>query len=203
MDPEGNPLSSPEPVAAAGSAPKKGLQVQLPDDDPPPPPPKPKVVAAPAKGGKGRRGNWWDEKTEPRAEEPEPPAAEPPPSDDDAAGATAMLQLPRPAQPARRRAPPREAPPEPEPEPEPEQPTLQRRGRSKPVPLDSGATQMLDLRNVPTPEEIRQQIARQAKASTATPDAPPSGWTATRVFIVLAALAVVFGLVAAALALLK
>ena len=53
----------PPPRAAAAptsGAPKKGLQVQLPDDEPPPPKPKPKV-APPAAKAKGRRGAWWDE----------------------------------------------------------------------------------------------------------------------------------------------
>ena len=89
-------------------APKKGLQVTLPDDEPTPPPPK-KVVAPTPPDKKGRRGNWWDAKSEklPEAEEP-PPEPEPPPADD-VPGGTALVQRPKP-------------PPEPEPELEPYRP---------------------------------------------------------------------------------
>ena len=132
-----------------------------------------------------------------RAAEPEEPAA--PPPDDDVAGATAMLHI---ARPARKRAPPREEP-EPPPEPEPEQPTVQRRGRERPALQDNGRTQILDIRNAPSPEEVRQHLAREKLKSAAAPESPASGWTATRVFAILAALALIFGLVAAALAFLK
>lgn len=103
------------------SAPKKGLQVTLPDDEPPPPPkPKPKPVAA-APGKKGRRGNWWDksadklpddeEETAPGEPAQEEPPPEPEPSADDAAGATAFLKVEAPPPPPKRKRPA----PEPEP----------------------------------------------------------------------------------------
>ena len=81
------------------SAPKKGLQVTLPDDEPAPPPPK--KIVAPVPDKKGRRGNWWDAKAE-KEEEPEP-------NPDDVAGSTAFVKVERP-------------PPEPEPEPPPPPP---------------------------------------------------------------------------------
>ncbi|MCA1827588.1 MAG: PBP1A family penicillin-binding protein, partial [Myxococcales bacterium] len=85
-------------AAPQPSAPKKGLQVTLPDDEPAaPPPPKKIVPKVPDK--KGRRGAWWDEKTEP----------EPEPDPDDLPGGTALVKVERP-------------PPEPEPEPEPPPP---------------------------------------------------------------------------------
>jgi penicillin-binding protein 1A len=92
------PKQAPLPRRPPPGAPKKGLQVQLPDDDEPAPPPPPRRVAAPLPDSKGRRGNWWDAKAEKLADEPEPepePAPEPEPE------------------------PEPEPTPEPEPEPEP------------------------------------------------------------------------------------
>ncbi|MBS2025684.1 MAG: transglycosylase domain-containing protein, partial [Deltaproteobacteria bacterium] len=88
--------SRPGAQPKGGSAPKRGLQVQLPDDEPPPAPkPKPKPAPAPA-GKKGRRGAWWDEEAAKVPDEPEPqappelpPEPEPDPEHD---GATAMYQ---------------------------------------------------------------------------------------------------------------
>src|ERR1700674_3901299 len=81
-------------------APRKGLQVSLPDEEPvaAAPPPTPEALL-PEK--KGRRGAWWDAHPEP----------EPEPGPDDLPGATAMVQAPEP-----------EPQPEPEPEPEPAPP---------------------------------------------------------------------------------
>jgi penicillin-binding protein 1A len=89
--------SSPLPARRAApqpSAPRKGLQVTLPDDEPAPPPPKKVAPAEPEQ--RGRRGSWWDAKAE-KEEEPPPPPSEPePPSEDDVPGATAFVQAPRP-----------------------------------------------------------------------------------------------------------
>ena len=99
------------PPPSQNSAPKKGLQVQLPDDEPLPPPP-PKKVAARPPDKKGRRGNWWDAKSEKEAEPEPPPPPEPEPSPDDVAGSTAFVQVrPKP-----------KPPPEPEVEVEPYRP---------------------------------------------------------------------------------
>ena len=91
----------------ASSAPKKGLQVTLPDDEPEPPPPPKRVIAQPAPDAKkGRRGSWWDEEAAKVPDEPEPPKPAPEPeeetvpgSPDDVPGATAFVRqqdLPRP-----------------------------------------------------------------------------------------------------------
>ncbi|TMB08055.1 MAG: hypothetical protein E6J64_03045, partial [Deltaproteobacteria bacterium] len=97
-------------------APRKGLQVSLPDEEPAPPPP-PKRVAPPVPEKKGRRGAWWDEEAgaipdEPQPAAPEPPPPEPAPSEDDSPGATAFFRAPRAAKP-----PPPAEPVEPEVEP--------------------------------------------------------------------------------------
>ena len=215
MDPSGNPMDAPAPppAQAPGRAPKKGLQVQLPDDDEPAPPPaRPKPVA-PVANKKGRRGSWWDEKSaapdEPPPEEELPPEEpEPPLSDDDVAGATAMLRVDAPPPPARRRAAPREAP-EPEPEPEEsERPTLMRPGRDRghapeeqPAAADN-STQFFDLNTGPTPQELRQQAAKEAAKSDA-PEAKAGGLSAAHVVAILLVLALLGGILAAALALLK
>jgi hypothetical protein len=141
------PLRSvPEPVMGA---PKKGLQVTLPDDEPPPPPPKPKPVPASAKA-KGRRGAWWDQKsdklgddeevTQGAAPEPEP---EPEPAGDDAPGATAFLQAPPPPPPKKKRAPP----------------------KAEPAPADDGRTQFYKPEAV-----VLQAEARQRPAPVAPPE---------------------------------
>ena len=109
----GRPLgkSAPLPARRAApepSAPRKGLQVTLPDDEPPPPP---KKVIPKAPEPQGRRGNWWDAQAE-KMEEPPPPP--PPPSEDDVAGATAFVQVPR----------PKPKPKEPEPEVAPYRPVM-------------------------------------------------------------------------------
>src|SRR6266849_5897782 len=96
-------------------APRKGLQVSLPDEEPAPPPPPKRVVALPAPAQKkGRRGAWWDEHAAeiPDEPEPEPPEPEPVPSEDDSPGATAFLR----ARPTPKPPPPAE-PSEPEVEP--------------------------------------------------------------------------------------
>ena len=88
---------------SAPLAPRKGLQVQLPDEEPAPAPKsKPKLEAAPP-GSTGRRGNWWDKSQQP-AEEPPEPAPE------DSPGATAFLRAEPPKPPPRRKAPVAEAP---------------------------------------------------------------------------------------------
>jgi penicillin-binding protein 1A len=115
--PQRGPAAPLPPRRPPPGAPKKGLQVTLPDDElAPPPPPKRVVVAPPKDEKKGRRGNWWDVKAEKLPDEPEPPPEEPPapepepeePSapEDDAAGATAFVQT----------APRKKPQPEPEPE---------------------------------------------------------------------------------------
>src|SRR5438128_10431601 len=101
-------------------APRKGLQVSLPDEEPAPPPPPKRVVAQPVSDKKGRRGAWWDEQAAPIPDEPEPAAPEPPPEpppelappEDDSPGATAFFRAPRPPKP----------PPPAEPEVEPYRP---------------------------------------------------------------------------------
>ena len=98
-------------------APRKGLQVSLPDEEPAPPPPPKRVVALPAPAQKkGRRGAWWDEHAAEIPDEPEPepppPEPEPVPSEDDSPGATAFLR----ARPTPKPPPPAE-PSEPEVEP--------------------------------------------------------------------------------------
>lgn len=113
-DAGGPPPRRAPPAAPASGAPKKGLQVQLPDDEPPPPKPKPKPAPAAAQS-KGRRGAWWDEEKPKGGDEDEAPAA-PEPSPDDAPGATAFLKTEAPPPPPRRKAPapraePEEAPP--------------------------------------------------------------------------------------------
>src|ERR1700687_4346427 len=73
------PLPPPRRGAEQPVAPRKGLQVTLPDDEPAPPPP-PKRIVAPSPDKKGRRGNWWDAKSEKLpAEDAPPPEPEPPP----------------------------------------------------------------------------------------------------------------------------
>ena len=206
VDPDGNPIDAPPPAEEAPmKAPKKGLQVSIPDDDEPPPPPKPKAVAAPVGDKKGRRGNWWDTKNKRDGDEEEPtdPAGNP----DDQPGATAMLKVdPPPERPKRRAAPPREDP-EPPPE-EPEQPTFPRRRapepprrRQEPI-RDDGRTQMLDINNLPSPEELRQQAAKaKAAANKVDPlETPGSTWTATRILITLLVLTVVCAAIAGTLA---
>ena len=101
-----------KPDAPPPLAPRKGLQVQLPDEEPPPPPkPKTKLAAAEPAGKKGRRGNWWDDAKQKLPEDEEPPADPQPAPDDDAAGATAFLRAEAPKPP-----PPRRRAREPEPE---------------------------------------------------------------------------------------
>src|SRR3954468_21179843 len=53
--PDGQQRPRKEPAPAA---PRKGLQVSLPDDEPAPAP-LPRSVAQPAPDRKGRRGAWW------------------------------------------------------------------------------------------------------------------------------------------------
>ena len=134
--------SAPAPVMGA---PKKGLQVTLPDDDPPPPPPKPKpVVAAPK--AKGRRGDWWNQKSDSGDDvEGEVTANEPPPEPEPEAeapehdGATAFIKVEAPPPPRKKKAAPR-AEPEPAPADDgrtqfyrPEQVVLQAEVRHRPV----------------------------------------------------------------------
>src|SRR5207248_4128488 len=87
-------------------APRKGLQVSLPDDEPAPPPSPKRVIARPPPDdAKGRRGAWWDEKSAPIPDEEPPPRAAPVevPSPDEEKGATAFLRIrPPPAPPPER-----------------------------------------------------------------------------------------------------
>jgi hypothetical protein len=133
--------------APAQGAPKKGLQVTLPDDDPPPPPPKPKPVVVEAKK-KGRRGDWWNQKSgsgddveeEVTENEPAPePEPEPEPEAPEHDGATAFLKVEAPPPPPRKK----KAPPEPAPPPaddgrtqfyRPEQVVLQAETKQRPAP---------------------------------------------------------------------
>ena len=93
-------------------APRKGLQVTLPDEEPAPaPPPRRAIPQPPADAKKGRRGAWWEEAAA-KAEEPPPPPPEPPPAppepppvEDEQPGATAFVRV---------------APPQPEARPPPE-----------------------------------------------------------------------------------
>ncbi len=109
--PGGQRRSRNEPLA-----PRKGLQVSLPDEEPAPPPPPKRVTPQPPPDKKrGRRGAWWDEKAAEIPDEPEP-EPEPVPSEDASPGATAFLR-------ARPKPPPPPQPPEPpEPEVEPYRP---------------------------------------------------------------------------------
>jgi penicillin-binding protein 1A len=86
-------------------APRKGLQVSLPDEEIAAPPPKKPLPPPPEK--KGRRGAWWDEKQERLPEEPEP-------SPDDLPGSTAVVEAPAP-----------EPEPEPPPPPPPAEPEVE------------------------------------------------------------------------------
>jgi penicillin-binding protein 1A len=102
------------------SAPRKGLQVTLPDEEPtaPPPPPKRVIAQPPADAKKGRRGAWWEEEGNKIPDEPPPPpppepVAPPEPSTDDAAGATAFVRVAPPPPP--KPPPPRAPKPAPEP----------------------------------------------------------------------------------------
>ncbi|HYS07314.1 MAG TPA: PBP1A family penicillin-binding protein [Myxococcales bacterium] len=93
------PLPPPRRTEATPVAPRKGLQVSLPEDEPAAPKPPPRRIAPLPEENRGRRGAWWDMKEEPQPE----------PAPDDLPGATAVVEAPEPA-------------PEPEPEPEPEPP---------------------------------------------------------------------------------
>ena len=89
-------------------APRKGLQVSLPDEEPAPPPPKRFIARPPPDDAKGRRGAWWDEKSAPIRDEEPPPRAAPVevPSPDEEKGATAFLRIrPPPAPPPERSEP--------------------------------------------------------------------------------------------------
>jgi penicillin-binding protein 1A len=108
------PRSAPVPprrgTDSAPLAPRKGLQVSLPDEDPVTvvPPSRPE---SPLPEKKGRRGAWWDAQPEPE------PLLDP----DDLPGATAMVQAPE---------------PEPLSEPEPEPPLEPEVEPYRPVPAD-------------------------------------------------------------------
>src|SRR5438045_4131771 len=97
------PARRPEPPPGA---PKKGLQISLPDDEPAPAPPPKRPLAPPAEEKQGRRGAWWDAKHE----------KEPEAGPDDLPGATAVLQAAEPAPPP---------PPAPRPPPEPDEPEVE------------------------------------------------------------------------------
>jgi penicillin-binding protein 1A len=123
-------------------APRKGLQISLPDEEPavPPSPPRRVVAQVPADDKKGRRGAWWNEKGAPIADEPEPqrdaePEPEPDRPADESPGATMVFRArPPPAEPPRAplpRAEPPPAPPAEPPEPEVEP--------YRPVPADDYA----------------------------------------------------------------
>ena len=83
------------------------------------------------------------------------PKGSPMASPDDAPGATQMLKVDEPLPPPRRKSPPRaedDAPPPPK--------AVSPARKAAPAP--EGATQMLDIRHVPTPEEMRQQALKMA-----------------------------------------
>ena len=145
------PIPRRPPAEAAPSAPRKGLQVQLPDDEPPPPP-KPKAAAAPA-GKKGRRGNWWDASAEklPEDEEPTQPAAdpEPEPAPDDAAGATAFLRT----------------------EPAPKPPPRRKQREPEPEPVDN-STQFYRPDDAVLRKDVEKERPRPPPVATAAPTAP-------------------------------
>ena len=63
LDAPGVPPRRGAPQKPQPLAPRKGLQVQLPDDEPAPPPPPPKRVIPKPADKKGRRGAWWDEES--------------------------------------------------------------------------------------------------------------------------------------------
>jgi len=112
----------------AQTAPRKGLQVTLPDDEPQAPPPPKRVIAQPPPAGKkGRRGAWWDEEAapsvgqvEPQATLQDPPAERPystsadlgeaaldssPQDEGESVSATVAIRTRKPAAELRRRAP--------------------------------------------------------------------------------------------------
>src|SRR5215470_13488901 len=90
----GSPFPPPSQTAEP-LAPRKGLQVSLPDEEPAPPPPPKRTDPGPLpEEMRGRRGAWWDETAEPIPDEeppPAPPARVHVPSPDDEKGATAFL----------------------------------------------------------------------------------------------------------------
>jgi len=105
------PLPPSRRAEVAPLAPRKGLQISLPDEESSAPP-QPRLPAAPApEDPKGRRGAWWDAKQE----------REPEPGPDDLPGSTAVAQAPA---------------PEPEPEPEPLPPPEPEVEPYRPVPAD-------------------------------------------------------------------
>ena len=132
----------PDPTPAA---PRKGLQVQLPDDEPAPPPPPKKTVPPPAPSH-GRRGNWWDAKEEKLADEPQPSA-------DDLPGATAFIQVPA------RKAAPTPAPPQP---PQPLEPEVE---EYRPLPADDYEGD-LPARPAPPPPK-KSWLRRTVRAAAA------------------------------------
>ena len=111
-DPRPAPVPPRRGADTAPFAPRKGLQVSLPDEEPAAAAPPPRPVAS-LPETKGRRGAWWDTRQEP----------EPEPVPDDLPGATAMLQAPEPE-------------PEPPPEPEPAPPLEPEVEPYRPVPAD-------------------------------------------------------------------
>ena len=155
LDDAGNLPPPPRAPAPTSGAPKKGLQVQIPDDEPAPPPPKPKV-APPAAKPKGRRGAWWDEKSAGAGDDeevtaPAEPQEEPEPPADDAPGATAFLKVDEPPPPPRRKGP---AP------------------RAEPVeeaPADDGRTQFFKPEQVVLQAEVRQRPAPPPPVETGLP----------------------------------
>jgi hypothetical protein len=177
-------LPPPRAPAPTSGAPKKGLQIQLPDDEPPPPPKK--KVAPPVAKPKGRRGAWWDEQSagagddeatapggpgEPPADEPpaEEPAQEEPaePPADDAPGATAFLKVEAPPPPPRRKAP---APP------------------AAAAPADDGRTQFFKPEQVVLQAEVRERPA-PPKIESGVP------WKQILLALLVAFLVTVLGLV--------
>src|SRR3954463_9586283 len=88
------------------SAPRKGLQVSLPEETATKPIPQ-KPLPPPPPEARGRRGAWWDARQEPLPDEPEP-------GPDDLPGSTAMVELPAP-----------EPEPEPPPPPPPAEPEVE------------------------------------------------------------------------------
>lgn len=62
--------AAPAPIDRTPAAPRKGLQIQLPEDEPDAAPPT--RIAAPVAESQGRRGRWWDAKPKPTEPAPEP-----------------------------------------------------------------------------------------------------------------------------------
>ncbi len=151
----------PEPRRSAPTAPEEGPKTEMLNiGKPAEPPPKRKAPVLPD------TQNDLIMKTMPML--PEPPDS-PIASPDDAPGATQMLKVDAPAPAPRKKVAPRlDDPPPPVAPPRraPAPAAVPVRKAAPPVAhaegASDGATQMLDLRHVPTPEEMRQQALKKA-----------------------------------------